>query len=174
MVNISLYDVFFALIIVYSRLNPYQTATCWYITYDCFSSSLLYAMNNIFGTVLLVDDDEITNFINEEILTGMAITPHVHILKDGIEALDYINRQWVKETSDAVKKLLLLDINMSNMDGFELLQKMPLIPGLSVVILTTSQHKRDKELAKKHKVLAYIEKPLTRQKLVKLFSQIIP
>ncbi len=135
----------------------------------CHRSPFLISMKHTFDTVLLVDDDEITNFINEEVLQKIDIASHIHSLQDGTEALEYIHRHWMNENIP-LKKLLLLDINMSHMNGFELLENLPPVADLTIIILTTSQHRRDKELAEKYQVLAYVEKPLTQQKLAHLFS----
>lgn len=128
-------------------------------------------MTELFSTILLVDDDEITNFINEEIVRGMAIAAHIRSLNDGHEALAFIHKNWIHPPQCTSRKLLLLDINMSTMDGFEVLQRMPQVANLTVVILTTSTHERDRTLAKEHQVFAYLEKPLTAGKLENLFVE---
>jgi CheY-like chemotaxis protein len=53
-----------------------------------------------FGCVLLVDDDPITNFVNQKILLKEAFADHVHVLDNGEEALQYIE----EECDEVVKK----------------------------------------------------------------------
>lgn len=43
-----------------------------------------------FNQVLLVDDDEITNFLNQSLLQELQVAHHIHVTQDGLEALDFI------------------------------------------------------------------------------------
>lgn len=120
--------------------------------------------------VLLVDDDSINNFINERLIRKANISEEVQVVLNGKEALDYLKRR-----SEAYNKrspdLILLDINMPVMDGFEFLEafkKLDLKDKKSIVIvmLTTSTNPNDTQRLNNSEVVGYINKPLTVKKLM--------
>src|ERR1700712_1618420 len=96
------------------------------------------------NTVLLVDDDRITNFINQRLIEKLNITQNVTALLNGKEAIDYI------KTTNLEKKqlpdLILLDINMPVMDGFEFVNSFRALlyeKKVIIVMLTTSSNEKD-------------------------------
>ena len=66
--------------------------------------------------VLLVDDDEVTNFVHESLIEEMNITEKVLVAKNGREAIDLIQQEAIKNMKNL--NLILLDINMPVMNGF--------------------------------------------------------
>lgn len=124
-------------------------------------------MNKI-NCALLVDDDSINNFINERLLKKLNLAHETKIVLNGEEAVKYIRERTGE--GKACPELILLDINMPVMDGFEFLQayqKMDIPNKTSVVIvmLTTSTNPNDTERLNNSGVAGYINKPLTEQKL---------
>jgi len=74
----------------------------------------------MFGTILLIDDDNATNYLHKYYLEEWSICERVMTAADGRIALEFIN------TSDLFSlpnNLILLDINMPVMNGFEFLEK---------------------------------------------------
>ena len=67
--------------------------------------------------ILLVDDDETSNFLNELLIKGMDIVEEVSIASNGQEALNYLENE-----SGSFPQLIFLDLNMPVMDGFEFLE----------------------------------------------------
>jgi CheY-like chemotaxis protein len=119
-----------------------------------------------FSNVLLIDDDDISNFLTEIIIKDMNLSDDIHISSNGEEALNFIEKSNILTSPKDV--LLLLDVNMPIMDGFELLDKLiPMgnIENFSIIMLTSSNYKNDIEKAKKYNVAGYINKPLTEEKL---------
>lgn len=135
-------------------------------------------MKKLFHQILLVEDDTVTNFINESLLEGMQITDEIHAYKDGAQALEFIKKHWLSSdapSSEQFNKLLLLDIHLEDLNGFELLEKlgkMPPIKNICIVILSNSHHQRDIEKAEKFKIDAFLEKPLTRDKLEAVYNKL--
>lgn len=117
--------------------------------------------------VLLVEDDEITNFLSEAILSALGITSVIATL-NGMEGLIYL----AKDCPD----LILLDIAMPVMDGFEFLeekQKTGACPKSKVALLTSSIRKTDQSKASAFpEVVAYLEKPLSTKKMQKLLANL--
>ena len=66
--------------------------------------------------VLLVDDDEISNFVTEKHIDRSNLVDHLEIKTNGQEAAEYLSN-----CKNTYPDLVLLDINMPLMSGFELL-----------------------------------------------------
>jgi len=124
-------------------------------------------MNKI-GHVLLVDDDQISNFLTATALKKINLSEEITICLDGKEAYKWLQHR--VETSCELPDLILLDLNMPSMNGFEFLEafrdfdkceKQPVI-----IILTTSQHYQDIERLKNFpEVEVYLNKPLQEDSL---------
>lgn len=120
-------------------------------------------------TVLLIDDDDITNFINRQLLRKLNMGREVHCITGGKEALNFI-MQFAAENQGNSPDLILLDINMPGMDGFEFLEAYNNIyfnnrKEVKIIFLSTSSHTRDLEKIKNQFRLTLINKPLSAEKL---------
>jgi CheY-like chemotaxis protein len=120
------------------------------------------------NAVLLVDDDVINNFINARLIRKSELCDDLHIATNGKEAITYLISKLEKQES--CPELILLDINMPVMDGFEFVEafrKLNFVNQNKVVIvmLTTSSNPKDLEKVESLKIGDYINKPLTEEKL---------
>ncbi|QHT65304.1 response regulator [Rhodocytophaga rosea] len=125
--------------------------------------------------ILLVDDDPTTNFVNETLLEDLQVSEQVLIAYNGKEALKLIQNEC---ESDLCPELILLDINMPVMNGFEFLkayQRLEFAHKQSVVIvmLTTSLNPGDiKQIDELPlKIKGFLNKPLTEQMVRNLFQK---
>jgi CheY-like chemotaxis protein len=121
--------------------------------------------------IILVDDDETSNFLNNLLIRQLNIFEKVEILKNGKEALHIVNSYQEID----LPEVILLDINMPVMDGFEFLEEFYKLKKLNstktkVIILTSSDSNKDLERAKSFNIAGYINKPLTKEKLEKIFK----
>ncbi len=118
-------------------------------------------------TVLLVDDDDITNFISSKILKENGINS-IDIVGNGELACTYLTKK--------LPDLIFLDISMPVMDGFQFLEKSQyhhLCPDTYIIMLTSSSRETERQTALKfHNVIDYIEKPLNHSKLEKVLAKI--
>ncbi len=124
-------------------------------------------MNTKLKKVMLVDDDDITNNLNTRLIEKLGISDNVVIATNGQKAIEYLNN--CNETNQP--DLIILDINMPVMNGFEFLETFhntfahkpkPLI----LMMLTTSVQNSDFAKAKTFdEVSEYISKPLTPVKI---------
>src|SRR5690554_6069156 len=113
------------------------------------------------GTVMLIDDDPITNFLNELLIKEMDITEELFIALNGKQALDEIHLRCV--LSNNCPELILLDVNMPVMNGFVFLEKLNAMDlagrrSISIIMLTTSLNPRDKKMAEDLNVNGYMSK----------------
>ncbi len=121
-------------------------------------------------SILLVDDDEISNFLAETIIQDLDLAYEVKISKNGREALELID-YCMNHQAEKCPELVLLDINMPVMDGFEFLealdklQKAYNINNTTIVMLTSSSSSFDLEKAKNYNITGFINKPLTEKSL---------
>lgn len=116
---------------------------------------------------LLVDDDRINNFLNQRLLDSLNITEKLLTALNGQEALTLFTQECQVSKCPA---LVLLDVNMPVMNGFEFLEaydKLQITPKEPVIIimLTTSLHPRDVERVQKMGIAGFINKPLTKEKV---------
>jgi CheY-like chemotaxis protein len=123
--------------------------------------------------ILLVDDDNTTNFLNQLIIGEMNITGDVIVKENGQEALKFIKEQCFVGDSlnqGACPDLILLDINMPVMNGFEFLEALKkldqdIIIHSKVVMLSSSNNGQDMSNAQRLGVKGYLNKPLTEEKV---------
>ena len=126
--------------------------------------------------ILLVEDDpkdvELT-------LAGLAeynLANEVVVAHDGEEALDYLYRRGAhKSRGNANPAVLLLDLKLPKVNGFEVLKQiraddqLKMIP---VVVLTSSHEERDLVASYKLGVNAYVVKPIDFHQIVNAVKEL--
>lgn len=130
--------------------------------------------------ILLIDDDDTTNFLNQRLLDRMEVTNYIRTFVNGKQAFDYLynvsNNNYEVENSEYFRpELIFLDINMPVMDGFEMLDLYERLDAdfrkhIVMVVLTTSTHPQDTANSKKYNA-EYIIKPLTAEKVSNLLEK---
>ena len=106
-------------------------------------------MSTQLNCILLIDDDEPTNFLNKMTLEQAGCTRHVCIARSGQEALDYLGCCGGDPSDEYPRPdLIFLDINMPAMDGWEFLEYYRLLPAerkadIILIMLTTSLNADD-------------------------------
>ena len=125
--------------------------------------------------VLLVDDDEIANFIHQSFLEEVKIADQIVTAQNGLEALQLI--QEGKINTDEKPTLVLLDINMPVMNGYEFLDAFrDLDPEkkqlFKIVVLSSSNNTTDVDKAYQKGAIDYLNKPLEKAKVNALVDRI--
>lgn len=124
--------------------------------------------------VMLVDDDTVTNMLHTRVIERSGRVSSICVATDGEEALGLIESDLASGV--ALPELILLDINMPGMGGFEFLeiyQKLviPNTEQLIIVMLSTSLLKADHDRAAADpNVHSFCEKPMRHDKLIELIE----
>lgn len=129
-------------------------------------------------TILLIDDDAPTNFIHELYIKETGLTERVITMQDAAEALEYLKE--LAEKDQSVPELILLDINMPGMDGWEFLEEYDKLDKdirakMLVLMVTTSLNPADEARARKNgNVNDYLTKPLDQMDLKNIVHKFFP
>lgn len=108
---------------------------------------------NIF---LLADDDSDDKELFSEALRSIDINIVCHITSDGSEALEKLSNLAEKP------HLIFLDINMPVMNGWQCIKALKQdekYVNIPVIIISTSSHQREMDLAQDFGALCYVTKP---------------
>ncbi|GAA3394488.1 response regulator [Cryptosporangium minutisporangium] len=112
--------------------------------------------------VLIVDDDAGDVMIIEEALATHGIGSTLHVVPDGVVAMQFLRREGTYE--DAPRPhLVLLDLNMPRKSGREVLEELKLdesLASIPVVVLTTSAADEDILRSYDLHANAYVTKPV--------------
>jgi diguanylate cyclase (GGDEF)-like protein len=108
--------------------------------------------------VLVVDDDQLIREMTRDALASEGF--RVHLARSGAEALDWLGRNGPVE-------LLLTDLSMREMDGFELMERVKRdSPSTEVVVLTGYASLESALQAMRMGAVDYLRKPVTPPEIV--------
>lgn len=126
-------------------------------------------------TILLCEDSEIDAELTLNALADFRRTGNVAVVRDGVEALEYLRQQGNYATRSAGNPtLVLLDLKMPRMDGLEVLRAMksdPQLQSTPVVMLSSSRQERDLTQSYAAGVNAYVVKPVDAEKFVRALQE---
>ena len=120
--------------------------------------------------IFLVDDDRSTNFFNSWLLKKLQPECEVKVFKNGKEAIDFL-----EDADGSGPELILLDVNMPVMNGFDFLrayrEKNTASSAHVVMMLTNALLSDQAAEAKSLGVSHFISKPLTEDKVNQLLEE---
>jgi CheY-like chemotaxis protein len=125
---------------------------------------------NMLKTVLLIDDDQIHNFVCENIITSEGFAEEVISFEWAEEALKFLQER-AESSPQNFPEIIFLDINMPGMDGWLFLEeykKLPenLISKSCLFMLSSAVDRKDIINAKNHiEVKDFFSKPLSTETL---------
>jgi CheY-like chemotaxis protein len=123
--------------------------------------------------ILLVDDDPISNYVTEELIREKGLCEHIITVTDGKQALNYLQQDFDQTSADEGCILVLLDLNMPVMDGFEFMEELEarqLLDRVKVAVLTSSDNHKDITHAQQFGFTAYLQKPLVVEEVCALVA----
>ena len=124
--------------------------------------------------VLLVEDDPGDVLMTREAFEDHKVANTLHVVGDGVEALQFLRRQGPYAQAPT-PDLVLLDLNLPRMDGREVLAELKADPELRripVVVLTTSEAEEDVLRSYSLHANAYVTKPVDFDRFVQVVQQI--
>jgi chemotaxis family two-component system response regulator Rcp1 len=111
--------------------------------------------------ILLIEDNAADVYLVKEMLRETGVSCKLDVLKDGDEALDYIER--IDQGPDAAcPDLMLLDLNLPRRNGAEILARLQTsvkCGSVPVIVLTSSDSPQDREMALRLGARHYFRKP---------------
>lgn len=143
-----------------------------------FSNNHWYKMKKVsfpepkYKNVLLIDEDDIDNFINERIITSTNFAQTVMVKSSSVVALDYLRD--IIRSKQTLPEIIFLDLNMPVMDGFAFLEALDALiketgvpmEKFKVIVLSASISPADIDRASTNPyVIKYINKPLSEKYL---------
>lgn len=122
---------------------------------------------------MLLDDNELDNFINEKIIEANNFSEKVYVNSSGKSALEFLSNLNATGTSSGsiYPEAIFIDINMPMMDGFQFISNLKKMPGgtpkdCKLIILTSSIYPEDRNKAMDiSKDIIFLNKPLTAEML---------
>lgn len=128
-------------------------------------------------TILLVDDDPNDVLLMQRALKKAGLSYPIIHRGDGEEAIDYLSGKppYSDRTKHPLPTLVLLDIKMPKMTGFDVLawlQGQPALAKIPVVILTASVREEDQNEAEKLGAVGYRTKPVDFTELVDILRDV--
>jgi CheY-like chemotaxis protein len=125
-------------------------------------------------TLYVIDDDDIYRFIIEKTIKDIDLVNLVKVFPNGREAIDFLESAITE--SHLLPEIILLDLTMPVMDGWEFLENYLLLKPrigkrIHIYVVSSSINPADVERAKNiSEVTDYAVKPITKEKLVDLFK----
>ncbi|RED46589.1 response regulator receiver domain-containing protein [Winogradskyella eximia] len=126
----------------------------------------------------IIDDDNIYVKLVRKIIETRKLCDHLLIFKDGKEGIDYFETLLQNFDKDNIPEVILLDLNMPVMDGWEFLERFTKIKNkfnnqITLYVVSSSINSTDIDKAKSlSSVENYLIKPVRINELEAVFKKI--
>lgn len=121
--------------------------------------------------ILVADDDENDISMIVAALSRERPAGSVEVVRDGAEALDFLNlRDGFKDRQPGNPDVMLLDLNMPRIDGWEVLRQIRSNSALKLIpVVIFSSSARDRDVAQSYELgaNAYVVKPIDYEEFVR-------
>jgi CheY-like chemotaxis protein len=116
--------------------------------------------------ILLVEDNRMDVELTLDAFKEARLVNTVHVSPNGQDALDYLfgRGRYADRRAFPMPNLVLLDLKLPGIDGFEVLRQVktaPILKRLPVIILTSSKEEGDRALTYDIGANSYIVKPVS-------------
>ena len=123
--------------------------------------------------ILLVDDDQMANFLNKTMLQKAKAASPILIAENGEEAFAIIHKLEAKAEAKEKSLCILLDLDMPLLNGYEFLEELKnRKPDLrvQVYVLSILLESREKKHLLGYPIVKYITKPLNYQDVKEILA----
>jgi len=133
-------------------------------------------MNEIVRPILAAEDEESDRLILELVFQKARLPHPLTIVRDGQEAVDYLSGtgRFIDRSAHPFPALLILDLKMPRMNGFDVLvwlATQPQLKELPAVVLSSSSDDSDVRKARELGAREYFVKPHKFDELIKIVQQ---
>jgi CheY-like chemotaxis protein len=133
-------------------------------------------MNNT-AHILLVEDNRMDVELTLDAFKEARLLNTIYVTSTGQEALDYMfgRGQYADRSRYPLPNLILLDLKLPGIDGFEVLRQIkstPILKRVPVIILTSSKEEGDLALTYEIGANSYIVKPVSFDGFLGVIKQI--
>ena len=127
--------------------------------------------------VLIAEDDPSDIFLLQRAFAAAKVPASLHVVRDGQEAIDYLegDASFADRNTYPLPDLMLLDLKMPRLNGFDVLtwlRKKPGLKRLLVTVLTSSDHPTDINRAYDLGANSYLLKPHASSDLAELIRRV--
>jgi CheY-like chemotaxis protein len=128
------------------------------------------------GHILVAEDDPTDAYFFQRAFKRAGLPVALHFVRDGQEVIDYLQGegQFADRAAHPLPQLLLLDLKMPRLDGFDVLEwvrRQPGLAGMQVVIFSSSDEARDINRAYGLGASWYLVKPHSMDELTALVGR---
>lgn len=125
--------------------------------------------------ILIADDDQDDILMLSELFEQHGLVNPLHIVADGVELLEFLERRGKYEEVRASPRpdLILLDLTMPRMDGYAALEKIKsneLLQDIPIIIMTSSTSETDIAKSREYNVDGYLQKPIVYKSFTKVIE----
>ncbi|WP_415376773.1 response regulator [Patiriisocius sp. Uisw_017] len=131
-------------------------------------------MNKV-KTLGIVDDDKIYTFLVKKAIEQTNLVGTIKVFDNGLDAIDFLKKNAANR--DTLPEIILLDLSMPVMDGWEFLEEYILLSPklgrkITIYIISSSISPYDIAKAKSISLVTdYIIKPVSKEKLIEIFKK---
>jgi CheY-like chemotaxis protein len=128
------------------------------------------------GHILVAEDDPTDAYFFERAFRRAGLPVTLHFVRDGQEVIEYLQGKgpFADRAAHPLPQLVLLDLNMPRLNGFEVLgwlRRQPQLNGLHVVIFSASDEPKDLNRAYNLGADWYMVKPHSMDELTALVGR---
>ncbi len=129
------------------------------------------------NTLYLVDDDDIFQFLTRRIIEETRLVGEIKVFSNGLRALEFLKS--VQDTPEALPEIILLDLSMPVMDGWDFLEEYIMLrpflgKKINIYVVSSSITPSDIQRAQSiSEVTDYIIKPVTVEKFAEIVRSLV-
>lgn len=129
------------------------------------------------ANILLVEDSRMDIELTLDAFKEARMNNPIYVVNSGKDALDYLFRRekYANRSEYPLPDLILLDLKMPGIDGFEVLKQVksaPVLKRIPVIILTSSKQEGDRALSYDNGANSYLVKPISFEGFLEVAKKI--